>query len=80
MVGPDALKWSWVMLGLGLLMLADGYWNWGIFQSNDRRDPLTYQLPKYGTVRRFARMIAGSVFATVGAVGLGYLAWARLHP
>jgi hypothetical protein len=78
MVGPDALKWSWLLFVFGLLLLADGGFNWAMFGT--RRDPTTGQLMKYDTFGRVTRMVAGSFIALMGGLGLAYLAFARLHP
>jgi hypothetical protein len=78
MVGPDALKWSWALFAFGLLLVADGGFNWGIF--NSRRDPITNATLKYGAVGRLLRMASGTLIASGGGIGLAYLAFARLHP
>ena len=75
MVGPDALKWSWLLLVFGLLLVADGGFNWGMF--NTRRNPITKQTLKYGSFGRVSRMVAGCFIASMGAVGLLYLAFSR---
>ena len=78
MVGPDALEWSWALLGLGLLLVADGGFNWGIFSA--RRDPISKAALKYDAFERLLRMVSGTLIASVGGIGLAYLAFARLHP
>jgi hypothetical protein len=76
MVGPDALRWSWVLLAFGVLLFCDGAFSWGMFQ----RDWTYFEtrLPQYGPIARYGRMVAGSFIGMAGAVGLGYLAWSRV--
>ena len=78
MVGPDALKWCWLLVGFGLLLLVDGWLNWGIF--NLMRDPVTKRTQPYGPFGRITRLVLGGGLAMVGAYGLAYLAFTRVHP
>ncbi len=71
-VGPDALKWSWLLLGFGALLVADGYFNWGMFTSSKKQ--LGERSIRYGEFGRAIRVIMGMCFAAVGATGLVYLA------
>lgn len=78
MVGPDALKWSWLLLALGLLLIVDARLNWGIFSS--RRDPISKRNLPYNSFDRVLRVFFGIMMAATGATGLAYLAFAQLNP
>jgi hypothetical protein len=71
-VGPDALKWSWLLLVFGALLFADGFFNWGMFTSERKR--LGERSIRYGAFGRWSRMIFGAWIAAAGGLGLGYLA------
>jgi hypothetical protein len=72
MIGPDALKWSWLCLVFGALLFADGFFNWGMF--TNRKRVLGERAIRYGAFGRTVRMGVAVIVGLVGVMGLAQLA------